>query len=484
MADIIVIGSGMAGSVAALLLTRDGHSVTVLDRDPGPLPTDVEDAWQSWNRRSVGQFRMPHMLLPRGTSILLDELPEVVARFELVGGLNVNALDVYQPPGNSEASRPELAGDRRFDMLAGRRTTLEWVVAASVEAEPLATVRRGVAVRGLLAGPEIVAGTPHVAGVRLEDGEEIPADLVVDATGRNSPTLRWLAELGGRAPIEASEDSGFAYYGRFYRSADGSVPEFRAPVLTPIGSISLLTIPSDNGTWSTMVYAASDDEPLRRLREPDVFDAVVRACPRHAHWLDGEPISDLSWMFGVSDRKRTFAVDGEPVVTGLAPIGDAVACSNPSLGRGMSFAFLHATVLRDVVRKHLDDGLELARELARRTESELGPWFEATRQIDRARIAEIRAIARGEEVEETPLGQIVAALATAAQVDLTAARAWSEIIGCLTPADEVVAREGLLDHVIAVAASVPAPVLGPDRAQLLELIDSVPRPRKRFMTAP
>ena len=483
MAEIIVVGAGMTGSMAGLLLTRDGHSVTVLDRDPGPLPRSVDEAWESWNRRSIGQFRMPHLLLPRGTAILLDELPHVAARLELAGGLDLNLLDVVQA-STPRAGRSESITDRRFDMLTGRRSTLEWVLAVSLEIEPLADVRRGAVVDGLLAGPEIASGSPHVTGVRLAGGEELTADLVVDATGRNSPTLRWLAELGGRPPVETSDDSGFAYYGRFYRSSDGSVPELRAPVLTPVGSISLLTVPSDDGTWSTMVYAASDDEPLRRLREPDVFDAVVRACPLHAHWIDGEPISDMSWMFGVADRERTFVTDGEPVVTGLAPIGDAVACSNPSLGRGMSFGFVHATILRDVVRKHLDDGVELARALGQQTDLELRPWWEATRQADRSRITEIRAIARGEAVQPDPLGQIVAALASAALVDQTAAEAWSEIAGCLTPADEVLARDGLLEHVTTVAAATPVPTLGPDRAELLDLIDGVPRVPKRFVSAP
>ena len=475
MAEIIVVGSGVVGSIAGLLLTRDGHSVTMLDRDAGPLPIDVDDAWRSWSRRGVSQFRMPHILLPPGTSILLDELPAVADRLENVGGRYLNVVDVVMARGETAASPSTSASDRRFDMLIGRRTTLEWVLAASLEAEPLATVCRGVAVNGLVTGPAVLAGTPHVAGVQLDGGEQITADLVVDATGRNSPAPRWLAELQATPPVETCQDSGFAYYGRFYRSADGSLPKRRTPLLTPIGSISLLTIPSDNGTWSTMIYAASDDKPLRRLREPRVFDAIVRACPLHAHWIDGEPISDVDSMFGVTDRKRTFMVDGEPIVTGFASIGDAAACSNPSLGRGMSFGFMHARILRDLVRTHSHEPAKLARELGRRTEQELGPWYDETRQIDQGRITEMRTISRGGELPHDPQSQVVVALATAAGVDPTAARAWSEIIGCLTPAPAVLARNGLVDHVLGVAGTVPVPNLGPDRVQLVDLINGVAR---------
>lgn len=467
MAEIVVIGAGIAGSTAALLLARDGHSVTVLDRDAGPLPVDVDDAWSSWNRRAVGQFRMPHILLSRGTSLLCDELPDVASQLERIGGLRLNPIDAFLQRSGAPGREPD---DDRFTMLTGRRSTIEWALATTLDVEPRVSVRRGAAVDDLIAGPPAASETPHVTGVRVESGEEIFADLVVDATGRNSPTTRWLATLGGTTPLEVIEDSGFAYYGRFFRSADGSVPELRAPVLTAFGSMSVLTIPSDNGTWATMVYASAGDKPLRRLRRPEVFESVVRDCPLHAHWLDGEPISELASMVGVTDRKRTFLVEGQPVVTGLLPIGDAAACSNPSIGRGMSFALMHTMLLRDAVRKWLDQPLVLAREFGLETESTLAPWYRETRDIDRSRIEEMRAVVDGRDIEDTPQRRIIAALIAAATKDLTALRAWSEVIGCLSLVDQVMSRDGLLAHVIDVASTAPDPPPGPDRARLIELV--------------
>ena len=63
-----------------------------------------------------------------------------------------------------------------------------------------------------------------MTGVRTGDGEEIAADLVVDVTGRRSPMARWLADIGAAPAAEETEDSGFVYYGRHFRSPDGSVP--------------------------------------------------------------------------------------------------------------------------------------------------------------------------------------------------------------------------------------------------------------------
>src|SRR5262249_55246419 len=125
--------------------------------------------------------------------------------------------------------------------------------------------------------------------------------------------------------------------------------------LAPMGSISLLTLDGDNDTWSVTLFALADDAPLRALRDPARFAAVVAASPLHAHWLDGEPLSDVLVMGGILDRYRSFVVDGQPVVTGFAAIGDAWACTNPSAGRGISVGLIHAQLLRHVVRAHLGD---------------------------------------------------------------------------------------------------------------------------------
>jgi hypothetical protein len=42
-----------------MLLRRDGHEVTVLERDPAPVPESREDAWEGWSREGVTQFRRP-----------------------------------------------------------------------------------------------------------------------------------------------------------------------------------------------------------------------------------------------------------------------------------------------------------------------------------------------------------------------------------------------------------------------------------------
>lgn len=467
MAEVIVAGAGICGMASALMLARDGHDVLVIDRDDAPTPADVESAWASWRRRSVGQFRFAHLMLARGTQVLSSELPDVVDRLEQHGGLRWNVVATVMAGAGSGAPQPE---DSRLDMVTGRRPTIEWVLAGMCDVEPRVTVRRGAAIAGLVPGREAIPGVPHVVGVQLESGERVTGDLVVDATGRRSPTVRWTEALATRPPDEQGEDSGFAYYGRFFRSPDGSVPPMLAPGLTPFGSMSVLTIPSDNGTWSITLYGTSDDAPMRRLRQAEVFERVVRACPAHAHWLDGEPISEVASMTGVVDRIRTFVVDGTPVVTGMLSVADAWACTNPSLGRGMSIGLLHAALMRRTVASHLDDPARLALAFHDATRTELEPWHAATRDTDRLRLHEMRAIIAGEEPADDPRRSVSAALASSVPVDPVALRAYAELQGCLALPHEVFGRPGLLDHVVSVAEHGSPPPPGPDRVELLELL--------------
>ena len=77
MAKIIVLGGGVCGLAAGLLLCRDGHEVTLLERDSAPVPQSPEEAWERWPRDGVTQFRQAHYLTPRGREALDDALPEV-----------------------------------------------------------------------------------------------------------------------------------------------------------------------------------------------------------------------------------------------------------------------------------------------------------------------------------------------------------------------------------------------------------------------
>ena len=226
MSKIVVLGAGVCGLAAGLLLRRDGHDVTVVERDPDPVPSSPEEAWERWSREGVTQFRLAHYLTPRGRIMLEEALPDVLAGLEAAGGIGFDPLPLMPP---SITDRTPRAGDDRFRTVTARRPVLEQVLAEAADAETGLEIRRGVSVAELVlrAGN----GTPHVTGVRTESGEQLDADLIVDAMGRRSQLPRWLEAAGTRPVHEEAEDSGFIYYSRFFRATSAGMPELPRPVV-------------------------------------------------------------------------------------------------------------------------------------------------------------------------------------------------------------------------------------------------------------
>ena len=301
---IVVIGAGVCGLAGAMMLAREGHAVTVLERDPQPPPESAEEAWRAWPRAGVSQFHQPHLVQPGGHMALGEELPDVLAAILAAGGARFDHLRVLPPSLDDHAPR---AGDERFVSLAARRPVLEQAIARAAAREPGLDLRRGVAVAGLQMRHD--AGPPHVTGVGTTAGEVLAADLVVDAMGRRSPLPAWLQKSGIEPIHEEFEDTGFIYYTQYFRSPDGAVPPARGPLLVAIGSFSMLTLPGDDATWSVTLFTSTGDRPLKRFRDRDRFHAVVAACPRHAHWLDGAEMTGVPEMSGVIDRYRRLVVD-------------------------------------------------------------------------------------------------------------------------------------------------------------------------------
>ncbi|WP_433364780.1 FAD-dependent oxidoreductase [Actinoplanes sp. CA-142083] len=468
MARILVLGAGLAGLGTAMLLARDRHEVIIVERDSaGPPPAaDTDAAWNEWQRRGVNQFRLPHFMLPRWWQQVREQLPEVGDALKAAGARQVNLWEMLP----AERRGPIRPGDERFDTVTARRPVLEAVLSAAAEAAGV-TIRRGIAVTGLTTDGR--ARVPRVTGVLTADGTAIPADLVVDCGGRRSALASWLQAAGARAPVEERSDSGFVYYGRHFRSGTGDQPAALANLLQSYDSLSAITLPGDNGTWSVVLATASRDKALRGLREPARWHAAVARYPLIAHWADAEPISGVDVMAGIEDRYRRLVADDEPVATGVVAVGDAWACTNPSVGRGASMAMIQAGLLRDLLREtDPADHDKVARRFDEASTQVVEPLYRATVWNDRHRLAEMAADAAGTPYgTDDPRWPMSKALFAAGLADPELARGYASIAAFIATPDEVFGAAGVVDRVIALGMGAPQyPLPGATRGELLAAI--------------
>jgi 2-polyprenyl-6-methoxyphenol hydroxylase-like FAD-dependent oxidoreductase len=464
--DVIVTGGGIVGTCAAMLLAKDGHQVTVLERDPAEPPNDPSGAWTDWERRGVNQFRLLHYLQPRFRNIAARELPEVVSALEHAGALRFSFIENL-PESITGGVRD---GDDRYTALSARRPVAEAAVAGVARETPGLEVRRGVAVTGLLTGPS-ADGAPHVAGVRTDTGDELHADVVVDATGRRSPLPTWLAAIGAAPVDEEIDDAGFVYYGRHFRSGDGSIPPVIGPPLFYCGSVALLVLPADNGTWGIGVIGVSGDKALRGVTDTDRWTELVRAFPLHAHWLDGEPLDErVVTMAKLEDRRRRLVVDGAPVATGVLTLGDSWACTNPSVGRGISIGMIHAVALRDLLRGAPDDPHKTALAWDEVTRTTVDPYYDSTVTHDRHRLGSMQAAIDGRSYEGDADWRLFEQFSSVSTSDPELFRAFLDIANVLAPADAVLSRPEVVSKTAALARDPgDDPPLGPTREQAVAI---------------
>ena len=161
------------------------------------------------------------------------------------------------------------------------------------------------------------------------------------------------------------------------------------------------------------------------------------------------------------------------MATGIVSVGDSWACTNPSLGRGITMGLMHAAGTVDVVGQHLDNPLGLALAHDSMTETRVTPWYRNTVEIDRKRIARYNAFIEGQPEPQPadPPARIADALAVAMMYDASLFRASLEIASVQALPQEVMARPGVVDRILEVASTheVVTPP-GPSREELLRML--------------
>ena len=461
---IIVVGGGTAGLGTALACARDGHEVTVLERDDTPMPTDANAAFE-WVRTGAPQVRHSHAFLARLRNLLRRRAPDVLDALLDAGASEIAFTEHLPPTLTDRLPRP---GDDELVALACRRTTFEWVLQRLVLDEPGVELRHGVAAGTLVARS---AGIPLVVGV---DGSR--ADLVVDARGPRSSSEAWLSAIAAPPVREELHESGIVYFSRFYRVRAGvDAPPYVGPTAADLGYLKYAIFLGDNRTFSITYAIESHDEEMRRaLAVPDAFETVARSLVATAPWrVDGvaDPITGVHVMAGLRNRYRPLVDgEGEPLVHGFVAVGDAAVCTNPLYGRGCSLAFVHAFGLADALRENAGDLGGLGRAFAEFTERELVPWFRS------AVLQDAQARALHEELSpEDPRAFMQAVfregLLPAMRTSPVVFRAFLRWFNLLATPDALMADAEIVSEVLAAYEDRDnrpgAPALGPDRETLL-----------------
>lgn len=462
---VVVAGGGFAGLAAALFLARRGHTVTLIERDDEPADgASADDDALQWRRPGAPQSHQGHLLLARARRVLWEEAPDVLDAFVARG--------IRQLPASVGAG--SLAGEH---FLTSRRLVAEATLRRIIACESGVVRRTGEAVVGLLTNGS--APTPVVTGVRLASGDEIPAELVVDAGGRRSALPAWLAAVGTRQPIDHVQPCGFAYLTRFYRTKPGcEQPPTRVPAAVPLDYANVIAFGADNETFSVTLTLSTHDPYRSRLRDPDCFEAFMRMVPAAAEWVTaGDPIGAISTMSRIENRRRNLVDADGPVVGGLVAIGDASLHTNPTLGRGISMALWQAQQLATAASSANDDPIAFVQRFHDWTTDNLGVWYDTQVAADGANLARLAAGLRGERLDPPtdPASRFLAGAFRCAFSDKVVGDAVTAVVHLLASPAVAFADPAVTSVVMAYLATDPQldrPPDTPDRTHFEQLMAS------------
>lgn len=369
----VVVGGGVAGLLAARAVSEVFEQVMLIEQDA----SDAVDF-----RKGTPQARHLHVMLARGSTALEELFPGLNEELSERGAQAYDHGEMHLKLPTGWVPH----GPVGIPLLSMSRSALESVLRERVTRLPAVEYVTSTRVTGLRTDEHGQA----VTGVAVSTGEGsgaedsvLDADLVIDASGRNSRLPRWLAERGLPQPRTHAIDIGLNYTSRFY-AADAADPRdwvasvqlSFAPHLPARGGGAFRV---EGNRWLVSLVGAAgevcptDEAGYRRyaqgLDNPHMAE-VVEACT---------PLTPLYRYHHITSRRRDYH-RMERYPQRLMVIGDAVCSFNPVYGQGMTVAALQAQELARLLGRYA--GQPQPPDLARRFQQAVArsvrlPWFMA-----------------------------------------------------------------------------------------------------------
>jgi 2-octaprenyl-6-methoxyphenol hydroxylase len=320
--DVIILGGGLVGLTLALALNAHGLSATVVD------PAEPEEVLAPGfdGRASAIASASWRMLEAIGLGARLEGKGCPIASIRVSDGLKPGSLD-FEPA-------PE---DGALGVMFENRLLRQTLHAAAAEAkhvELLMPARPVETVRG-----------EHGVSVRLEDGRELRAPLLVAAEGRNSPTrssaginvARWHYEHTAIiAAVAHEKPHGSTAYEIFY----------------PSGPFAIL--PMLPGDRSALVWSVAKGDA------PGYLKLGSRGFLAELEAQMGGLLGKLELLAPLSSYPLGFHHAGRITDQRLALVGDAAHGIHPIAGQGLNLGLRDVAALTEVlvdgVRLGLDPG--------------------------------------------------------------------------------------------------------------------------------
>jgi 2-polyprenyl-6-methoxyphenol hydroxylase-like FAD-dependent oxidoreductase len=364
----IVIGGSMAGLLAARVLADHVEQVTIIDRDRFP----AEPVF----RPGTPQARHTHVLLLRGQQILETLFPGLKAELADAG---VPMFDWCADMARHGPHGWALRFPSDFQVYSCSRHLLEWSIRRRLARHPAVHFREACRVTDLLMdesgsqvlGVKLVERSPEAARA----GTTLAADMVIDASGRDSRAPQWLANHGYAAPTETVIDSKVGYATRYYRIDPSQATNLKGlGIYTQTRGSGFLEI--EGSRWSVTLTGFGQDAPpsdeagfqafIHKFERTELVSALQHA----------QPISPIYGYRRTENRWRHYErLDRRP--ENFLILGDAVCALNPTYGQGLTAAALAALDLDHCLRQGSfnNPALRFQRRLAR---SLRAPWLMAT----------------------------------------------------------------------------------------------------------